>query len=213
MRHFLYLTNTRLVSMATRGRRIVSRREFAVSGAGTAEFENYLAEMDPLPTHLFADIADEDFRLDTVPQVGGGDRDAVMGRKLAQIFRSTSYRHAEMQGREADGRRDDRVLYTAITNPEALRPWIEVLDRLKVPLEGIYSAAVFSTVALQELDLDFAHTLRVTFTPGEAMRQTYFKSKEVKFTRLTPIDFEDGQTLGGFVADETLRTWQYLDSL
>ena len=27
MRHFLYLTNTRLVSMATQGKRIVARRE------------------------------------------------------------------------------------------------------------------------------------------------------------------------------------------
>jgi hypothetical protein len=212
-RHFLYLTNTRLVSMATRGRRIASRREFAVSGAGAAQFESYISDMDPVPTHLFADIADEDFRLDTVPHVGAGDRDAVMGRKLAQIFRSTPYRYAEAQGREADGRRDDRVLYTAITNPEALRPWVEVLDKLKVPLEGIYSAAVFSAVALHELDLDYPHTLLVTFTPGEAMRQTYFKNKEIKFSRLTPVDLEEGQTLGAFVAEETLRTWQYLDSL
>ena len=43
-RLFLYLTNTRLVSMATRGKRIVARREFAVSGAGVEEFQRYLAE-------------------------------------------------------------------------------------------------------------------------------------------------------------------------
>jgi hypothetical protein len=72
---------------------------------------------------------------------------------------------------------------------------------------------VFSAVALQELDLDYPHTLLVTFTPGEAMRQTYFKNKEIKFSRLTPMDLEEGQTLGTFVAEETLRTWQYLDSL
>jgi len=44
-RHFLYLTNTRLVSITTRGKRIVMRREFAVSGAGAAEFERYLAAL------------------------------------------------------------------------------------------------------------------------------------------------------------------------
>lgn len=213
MRHFLYLTNTRLVSMTSQGRRIVARREFAVSGAGASEFEHHAARMAALPTHFFVDLADEDFRLDTIPHVGAGDRSAIMARKLAQIFRNTPYRHAEMQGREAEGRRDDRVLYTAVTNPEVLRPWLEVLERFEIPLEGVYSAAVFSSVLLEELDLDFPHTLLVTFTPGEAMRQTYFKSGEIKFSRLTPLDLAEGQGLGAFVAEETMRTWQYLDSL
>ena len=213
MKHFLYLTNTRLVSMTTQGRRIAARREFAVSGAGIAEFEHHFARQQVASTHFFVDVADEDFRLDTIPHVGGSDRAAVLGRKLQQIFRNTPYRYAQMQGREAEGRRDDRVLYTAVTNPESLRPWLEVLDRLKAPLEGVYSAAVFSSVLLQELDLDFPHTLLVTFTPGEAMRQTYFKGGEIKFSRLTPLDLSEGQGLGAFVAEETMRTWQYLDSL
>jgi hypothetical protein len=104
-------------------------------------------------------------------------------------------------------------MYTALTNPDALRPWLDVLERLEVPLEGIYSVAVFSSRLLEELDLDFAHTLLVTFTPGEAMRQTYFKRNEIKFSRLTPLDMEAGQGLGAFVSEETMRTWQYLDSL
>jgi hypothetical protein len=213
LRHFLYLTNTRLVSLETRGSRIIARREFAVTGAGSTEFERYLAHMPSMPVHIFVDLAEEDFRLDTVPHVGRGDRDAILNRKLAQIFRNTPYRHAQLQGREAEGRRDDRVIYTAITNPEILRPWLDVIERLKVPLAGVYSAAVFSAVMLEELDLAFAHTLLVTFTPGDAMRQSYFKDGEIKFSRLTPIDLQEGQTLGTMIAEETTRTWQYLDSL
>ena len=213
MKHFLYLTNTRLVSMTTQGKRIAGRREFAVTGAGVTEFEHHLANLEAMPTHFFVDLGDEDFRLDTIPHVGAGDRAALLGRKLTQIYRNTPYRHAQMQGRETEGRRDDRVLYTAVTNPETLRPWIEVIDRLQVPLEGIYSAAIFSSVVLEELDLDFPHSLLVTFTPGDAMRQTYFKNREIKFSRLTPLDLGEGQGLGAFVAEETMRTWQYLDSL
>ena len=212
-RHFLYLTNSRLVSVATQGKRIVARREFAVSGAGATEFERYLAGMAQVPTHLFTDLTEEDFRLDTIPHVGTRDREAMVARKLSQIFRNTPYRYAAMQGRESEGRRDDRVIYTAITNPEVLRPWVEAIERHKVPLAGIYSAAVFSATLLEELDLVFAHTLLVTFTPGEAMRQTYFRDNEIKFSRLTPVDLEEGQTLGTMIAEETTRTWQYLDSL
>ena len=212
-RHFLYLTNTRLVSIITQGKRLVARREFAVSGAGAAEFERHLAGVAEVPVHLFTDLAEEDFRLDTVPHVGAGDREAILARKLGQMFRSTPYRHAVMQGRESDGRRDDRVIYTAITNAEVLRPWVEAIERHKVPLVGIYSAAVFSAMVLEELDLVFPHTLLVTFTPGEAMRQTYFRDNEIKFSRLTPVDLEEGQTLGAMIAEDTTRTWQYLDSL
>ncbi|MGZ5031654.1 MAG: hypothetical protein ACXWAC_00505 [Usitatibacter sp.] len=212
-KHFLYLTNTRVVSMSTRGKRIVARREFAVSGAGAAEFERYLAGMAEVPIHLITDLAEEDFRLDTVPHVGSRDREAILNRKLTQIFRNTPYRHASLQGRESEGRRDDRVMYTAVTNPEVLRPWLDAIERHHVPLAGIYSAAVFSAVLLEELDLVFPHTLLVTFTPGEAMRQTYFRDREIKFSRLTPVDLEPGQTLGTMVAEETTRTWQYLDSL
>jgi hypothetical protein len=212
-RHFIFLTNTRLVSLESRRGRIEARREFAVSGTGVAEFERYVAHMPPKPVHMFIDLAEEDIRLDTIPHVGKGDRDAIIGRKLTQIFRNTPYRYAQVQGRETEGRRDDRVMYTAITNPEVLRPWVEALDRLKVPLAGIHSAAVFSGTLLEELDLTFNHTLLVTLSPGGAMRQTYFRDREIKFSRLTPVDLEEGQTLGSMIAEETTRTWQYLDSL
>ena len=212
-KHFLYLTNSRLVSLATRRGRIIARREFAASGAGAAEFDRYIAGMDDVLTYLFTDLAEEDFRLDTIPHVGAADRDAVVGRKLAQMFRSSPYRYAMTQGREAEGRRDDRVLYTAITNAEVLRPWVEVMERHHIPLAGIYSAAIFSGAFFEELDLVFPHALLVTFTPGNAMRQTYVRSGEIKFSRVTPVDLEEGQTLGAMVAEETTRTWQYLDSL
>jgi hypothetical protein len=213
VRHFLYLTNARLVSLATRGGRISARREFAASAAGALEFDRHIAGMADAMTYLITDLAEEDFRLDAIPHVGAGDRDAILNRKLAQMFRATPYRYAVTQGRESEGRRDDRVLYTAITNAEVLRPWVDALERHHVPIAGIYSAPILSSALLEELDLVFAHALLVTFTPGNAMRQTYVRDGAVKFSRVTPVDLEEGQTLGAMVAEETTRTWQYLDSL
>jgi hypothetical protein len=212
-RHILYLTNEKLVCLVARGARIAQREEFPVTGAGHTDFESYLKGLRKLPVHLITDLAEEDFRLDTIPHLRGGDRDAVMARKLGQIFRNTPYKHAFPQGREPEGRKDDRVLYTAITNGEVLRPWVEVLERLKVPVEGIYSSAVFSGRLLGDMGLAHAHALLVTFTPGDTVRQTYFRDKEIKFSRLTPLLFEEGQSLGSLLAAETARTWQYLDSL
>lgn len=211
--HILYLTNDNLVCLLAKGGRITGRTVFPVSGAGTDDFERYIKGLRSVPTHLITDLAEEDFRLDTIPHLGAGDREAVLNRKLSQLFRNTPYRLALAQGRETEGRRDDRVVYTAITNGDVLRPWVDVLERLEVPVEGIHSSAVFSGRLLSELLLVFPHTLLVTFTPGNSVRQTYFRDKEIKFSRLTPIDLEEGDTLGGLLAEEVGRTWQYLDSL
>ena len=211
--HILYLTNTILVSLVANGGRISQRKTFPVSGGGASAFEAHVVGLRGLPTHVITDLAEEDFRLDTIPHVGSRDRQAVMARKLTQVFRNSTYRHAIAQGREPDGRRDHRVVYTAITNDEILKPWVEILQRLEVPVEGIYSSAVLSGRLLDALGLNFAHTLLVTFNPGGAVRQTYFRGKELRFSRLSPVDLEEGASLGTFLAEETTRTWQYLDSV
>lgn len=212
-RHIVYVTNENVVSLVARGGRLAGRKVFAVAGTAKEDFEGHLASLASIPTHVITDLAEEDFRVDTIPHLGGRDQEAVLTRKLSQIFRNTPYKHAIAQGREPEGRRDDRVVYTAITNGEVLRPWVEALEKLQVPVEGIHSAAVFSGRLLEELELVFPHALLVTFTPGDSLRQTYFRDKEIKFSRLTPISMEEGESLGALLAGEVGRTWQYLDSL
>ena len=84
-----------------------------------------------------------------MPHLRGGDREAVLGRKMAQLYRASTFRHAIVQDREAEGRRDDRVLYHAITNPDLLKPWLVAIEQAEVPLEGIYSSAVLSVRLLK----------------------------------------------------------------
>ena len=211
--HYLYLTDTRLVSLIARGGQAITRRDFAVSEAGAAQFDAYLATVASVPIHLFTDLAEEDFRADTIPHVGPRDREAIVSRKLGQIFRNTPYRHAVTQGREAEGRRDDRVVYTAITNPEVVKPWLDILEARAAPLAGMHSAAVLGTRLVEALDLARAHTLLVHLSPGGELRQTYFRDGELRFTRLIPMDHEEGRSLGSLLAEETTRTWQYLDNL
>jgi len=211
--HYLYLTNTRLASLIARGGQIGERREFAVSEAGAAEFDAYLATVAGVPIHFFTDLAEEDFRPDTIPHVGARDREAIVSRKLGQIFRNTPYRYAVLQGRDADGRRDDRVVYAAITNPDVVKPWLDLIEARAAPLAGMYSAAILGTRVIEALELTHAHTLLVHFSPGGALRQTYFRGGELRFTRLTPPDHEENRSLGSLLAEETTRTWQYLDNV
>jgi hypothetical protein len=211
--HHLYLTNSVLVSLLAGRGGFTARREFPVTDEGLAEFEAHLRTLARHPTHLHTDLGEEDFRADTIPHVGRGDRETIVARKLGQIFRNAPFRHAIVQGREAEGRRDDRVLYAALTSAEVVKPWLELIERLEVPFEGMHSAALLGTRLLEALDIDHAHTLLVHLSPGDALRQTYFRGHELRLTRLTHVDLQAGQSLGSLLAEETTRTWQYLDNL
>jgi hypothetical protein len=212
-KHFLYLTNDKLVALVWRNGAIVERDVFGAKELGTPAFAAYIAKHRNTSTFVVTDLIEEDFRLDTVPHLRGNDQDAVLGRKLAQLYRASPFRHGLIQGREAEGRRDDRVLYHAVTNPDILKPLLATLEHAQAPLEGIYSSAVLSGKLLDALNSFFQHTLLVTIVPDFGLRQTYFQNKQVKFSRLTPIVFDAGQPAGALIAAETSRTWQYLDSL
>jgi hypothetical protein len=212
-KHFLYLTNDKLVALIWSGGAITGRDVFRPTDADSQAFQAYIARHRDVPTYLVTDLIEEDFRTDTVPHLRGGDRDAVLGRRLAQLYRASTYRHAIVQGREEDGRRDDRVLYHAVTNAEVLDTWVAAVSQAEVPLEGIYSSAVLSGALLSELNIVFPHTLLVTIVPDFGLRQTYFRNKQIKFSRLTPIIYDEGQSVGTLIAAEASRTWQYLDSL
>ena len=212
-KHFYYLTNDKLIGLIWRGGAIVERDVFASTDIGMLAFNEYVTKHREVSTYVVTDLIEEDFRLDTVPHLRGNDQDSVVGRKLAQLYRASPFRHGVVQGREPEGRRDDKVLYHAVTNPELLKPLLAALEGAEVPLQGIYSSAVLSGRLLAALNGFFKHTLLVTIVPDFGLRQTYFQNKLIKFSRLTPIIFDAGQPVGELIAAETSRTWQYLDSL
>ena len=212
-KQFLYLTNDKLVALIWKSGAIVERDVFGASELEQPAFIDYVAKHRDISTHVVTDLIEEDFRLETIPHLRGNDQATVMARKLSQLYRASPFRHGIIQGREPEGRRDDKVLYHAVTNAELLKPLLAVLERAGVPLEGIYSSAVLSGQLLGALNAFFKHTLLVLIVPDFGLRQTYFQNKQIKFSRLTPIIFDVGQPVGELIAAETSRTWQYLDSL
>jgi hypothetical protein len=212
-RQVFYLTNGNLVALVIQGSSVTERQVFPASRPGQEAFERHVRARRDFPARLIVDLAEEDLRFDTIPHLRGKDREAVIARRLGQLFRTTPFRYAQVQGREAEGRRDDRIIFAAVTNPEILTPWIEALERANVALDGVHSASVLSPAMLTALKLTAPNVLLVTFTPAGTLRQTFLRNGELRFSRLTPVDrAEKDDTLGGLIAAETAHTWQYLDS-
>lgn len=212
-KHLIYLNNERLLSVIWRSGRTLDAQSFAVDTAGQLAFAQHVKRWSRLRAYILADLVEEDFRLDTIPHVRGADRRQLLDRKLSQMFRATPFRHAIVLDREAAGRRDNRVLYTSITNPELLTPWLDILEMVRAPLVGIFSAPLLAARLLKPLGQTAKHVLLVSLHQGNQLRQSYTHLGKTKFSRMTPLGSQFGANPIAVIDAEIRKTWNYLESL
>ena len=210
-KRLLYLTNIRLTSYLWDGRILSDEAAFENDERGWRMFSDFLADADNLPASLLVDLIEEDFQRDTIPHVLGKARRTLIQRKLGQLYRETPYSHASFQGRDKEGRKDDRFLFSAITNVELPKPWLHALLRHKVPLAGIYSFALLSPLLFDKLEAGNGPTLLLTHQAG-GLRQSYFHDGRLRFSRLTPLAEFSLDSFTDVVANETTKTRQFLAS-
>lgn len=191
--------------------RTAKEAEFTPDENGRRQFAQFAGQLAARrrPVMILADLVEEDFRFDVVPHVLGNERKALLERKLDQFYRSTPFRHAEIREREKEGRRDDRIVFSAITNPTWITPWAEQLLQHEIPLRGVYSVPLVSQQIAKLAGTD--DVLLLTWEQHAGVRQTYFKGAHVSFSRLTPL--AAGNQFALTVVTETARTLQYLQSL
>ncbi len=181
--------------------------------AGIAAFTEYLQQHPDAAVTLLTDLIEEDFHLDTLPHLSGRSHQSMLTRKLAQTYRTTPYRHGAVQGRNEDGRRDDQLLLSALTNPDILKPWIEAILRLKIALAGIVSVPLLSQALIKKMGLDtLAHLLLITFSRDDSLRQSYLQNGQLKFSRRSILQGNDPGQLPGNLDEECTRLQQYLQN-
>ncbi len=187
--------------------------QFDADDTGRFHFARYLQETPVLPTYLLVDVVEEEFRQDTIPHVSGSDRKSVLERKLARNFRNTPYVHYVLQGRETEGRKDDKVLFTALTNPGQIAPWIKLLEQNKIPLAGIYSLPLLSHKLLKHLEAKSPNMLLVSLGSTSGLRQTYFRDQKLQISRLAKLPRFGTTPYGPYVLAELEKLYRYLNNL
>lgn len=187
--------------------------EFTVDAAGLAAFGNYLRLAPVNPLHVLVDVVEEEYRQDTVPHVLGGDRRAILARRFARLFRGTPYCQAVHQGREREGRRDDRVLLTALTRPEAITAWVSLITQHRVPLAGIYSLPLLSAALIPRLGANAHNVLFISVQQASGLRQTFFRDGHLRISRLAPMPRAGTLPYADFVLAELAKLKRYLNSL
>lgn len=208
-RHVLYLDATQLVAYRWRAGNVTERARFPTSADGHAAFAEFLRQRPDGLYLMLCDLGDESFVSEMVPFVRGPDRSALIRRKLSQLFFGTPLACARSLGRGRTGRRDEQILFCSLTRPATLEPWLAALRSAEVALSGIHSVALASEPVLERMRLTEGQTLLLHISAA-GVRQSFFESGRLRFSRLTPLTALSSNDLPRACAEEARRLHPYL---
>jgi hypothetical protein len=195
-----------------RSGRIVETRSFPGNEAGQTGFKDFLAGFSNVPVYIVVDAIEEDYRFETLPHAFGRDRADMVSRKLRQHYRNTPYMSATLLGRDAGKRRDDRYLFSALTNPELINDWLQAVLARGLPVGGIYLLPMLSGTLVEKLGVK-APQLLLVFQRVGALRLTFFRDRQFRLSRLTRGEGGRAENRPRFFAEEISNTRLYLHAL
>ncbi len=189
--------------------RIKVEGEFSHEPAGLEALAAYLTKHRSSLFFVLADIAEEGFQLEDLPYVQGGDRAALLQRRLSQYYYNTPLSAAISLGRAKDGRRDEKLLFAALTRIETFTPWLDTLREAEAILAGVYSVPLVLAGCRPEQLGDNGPVLFVSLTRG-GVRQTFFDQGKLHFSRLSQLATHSLDEIGRTCAADSAKIFQYL---
>jgi len=212
-RRVLFLAGGRLAVYHWSGGELLEPLWFGADEGGLTEFSLYLAHAPHDPVYMLVDVVEEEFREESIPHVLGGDRRSLIRTRVNRLFRNPTYSYAVVQGRDAQGRRDDQLLLAALIRPDLLSPWIGQIAKHKIPLAGIYSLPFVSETLIKRMPVESEHALLVTLQSTGGLRQTFFNNKRIKLSRLAIMPQDGTSGDASYVLGEIEKIRRYLNSL
>ncbi len=195
-----------------RGSRLADCQVFGADGAGHAAFKEYLAAAPDVPAYIMVDAVEEDYRFETLPHAYGSDRAQMAARKLRQHYRNTPYMTAWRLGRDTGKRRDDRYLFSALTNPEIVADWLQLIVGRGLPVAGIYLLPLVSAGLPEKLGIQSPNLLIVA-QHSAGLRLTFFRDKQFRLSRLTRGESGRTENRIRHFTEEISNTRLYLHAL
>lgn len=208
-RRILFLDTSHLSAYRVGGGKIEREGSFVADADGLLAFAAYLAHHRRSLFMLLADVAEEGFQLEDIPFSSGRDRIAIIKRKLAQFFYGTPLSVAHSLGRQKTGRRDERLLLMALTQPQHFEPWLDALRTAHANLAGIYTVPQLVPAVLPA---DAPPQQLIITQTRSGLRQSFFVDRQLRFSRLTPLATGSPQESAVATSIETAKMHQYLSS-
>jgi hypothetical protein len=185
------------------------QQKFANDVSGHTALASLLEKYPKATCYLLTDLVEEDFHSESVPHVSGKDRKDIVDRKFEQFYRNTPFRHAQILYREQNGRRDDVTLFSALTNPDLVQPWLDIMLEHEASIAGIYSVPLVSKQLVSHIPS--SHLLLISWQKYSGLREIFYRDGHISFSRLTPLI--DSDVINKSLQIELNRTYKYLSSL
>ncbi|VAW82842.1 hypothetical protein MNBD_GAMMA13-1149 [hydrothermal vent metagenome] len=213
MAQILYLTGHSVTLYEAHRKGAKALGNFSCSDSGYSELVQQLNNGEPKPVAILVDLIEEEFREEMLPHVIGRDRSRLHTRHAKKLFRGTPFRYHRIIGRQREGRRDDQVLFSALSNRDNIEPLLTVLGAASVPVKGIYSLPLITERLLKALASKASNILIVTEQADGGLRETFIRGGRVHFSRLATINRGNPTDYCHIVTKEASKTRRYLISL
>ncbi|PHV11071.1 hypothetical protein [Chitinimonas sp. BJB300] len=211
--YFLFLSDTSLSLWQSQAGQIQQEASYSANAEGVAAFSEFATKATNAHWYILFDLQEEDCRVETVPHVNARDRRKLIDRRLTQLYRASQYYSTAHQGREEGGRRDDRILFTAVSNPVPLDMWLEVLVKQEAFIVGIYSVSLLTAQHAHRITGLPPRVLIISRQNSSGLRQTYLADGAMRFSRLTVLEEDSVEGQANQLAAESARARQFLASL
>ena len=208
-KRLLYFTSNQVSAYTWSAARLVQDATFENAEATPPEFEKYIDEAPEAIYFLVVDIVEEDFHQETIPYVRGGDRRALLHRKLAQRYRDLSLVLTLSLGYESGPRKEESILFASFTNTQQLQPWLATLANKEARVAGVYSLPLLAPALARRLGFSQKRFLLVS-RQNAGIRQSFVDNGHIRFSRLGQIEGDDMASRAQSLASETGRLQQYL---
>jgi hypothetical protein len=210
--HLLYFTATDQSVYRFSSGRLEFQARFEANETGLATFREYLGTRKGALFYLVADLAGEDFHEDQIPYLRGGDRQAIIDRRIAQRYRDTRLAAALSLGTLTGERRNERLLLASFTNTQQFAPWMDALAEAGARLAGVFSVPLVAPQLAARLGTKSGRCILVSANRA-GLRQSYVDSGRLRFSRLEGTPEMESGMMAAFVRSETQRLAQYLGTL
>jgi len=213
IRYLVIHDNGALLLHALDGR--IARVDKLTQSESDTTYLSDLVSSDPqIPFSVIVDCFDEEFKQGNITHVSTMDSRSILDRKLVSFFRVSNYRTSTIVGREDTGRRDDRAVFSALTQPKLIDQWIEAIVHKKGQIVAITSTSYLTELWLDKIIPSATQArLIITFDWFSGLRSTFLKDGKVHFSRQVQRDVTGNEQLLQMVKDQAKQTRKYLESI
>ena len=208
----LFISPAHVVAAHWRSGKLARCDVFSPDENGIAAFAGWLKTAGSAPAYLVADTVEEDYRFETLPHATGSDRASLLDRKIRHYYRSTRFVSTLFRGRVGDKRRDDRYLFSALTNPALVDEWVTAIVQHGSPVAGVYLAPTLTAGLMAKLKITLPRVL-VAAPHQSGLRLTFFSNGEFCTSRLTRPIPKDPHDAAQMLERELSNTRLYLSTL